>query len=99
MALKNISKLPPKKRTMAIASETTRALSCSVNLDRFLRASASQIGSTFVMKIEDIDKMGINTVSISNVDGETFTAYVIDNELWPKLAMDNLQKYLNNIKR
>ncbi len=97
--MKKLMSLKPKRRAMKIANANKRAFLSSVLFEDFLRKSsdASDAGNDFRLVISRKHSDGTLEFYCHplNRDGETFDGYITGMEIYPKTAIDNLMKYLN----
>jgi hypothetical protein len=94
--MKKLMNLKPKRRALHIANASQRAFLSQVFFENFLRKN-SEGGNDFRLVISKNYTDGTLEFYCHPFgrDGETFDGYVKGTEVYPKTAIDNLMKYLN----
>ena len=91
--------LKPKRRALHIANAGQRAFLSQVLFEDFLlkHSNNGESGMEFRLVIFKKDSHGTLQIYCHPFgrDGETFDGYVKGTEIYPKTAIDNLMKYLN----
>lgn len=94
--MKKLMNLKPKRRALRIANASHRAFLSQVLFEDFLRKNSIG-GNEFRLVIFRDHPDGTLEFYCHPFgrDGETFDGYATGAEIYPKKAIDNLMKYLN----
>jgi hypothetical protein len=94
--MNKLMNLKPKRRALRIANANQRAFLSKVLFEDFLRRNSIG-GNEFRLVISRDHQDGTLEFYCHPFgrDGETFNGYATGTEIYPKSAIDNLMKYLN----
>lgn len=97
--MKRLMKLKSKRRALHIANANRRAFLSEVLFEDFLLKHSNSGESGMEFRLVIFNKNADGTLQVYchpfGRDGATFDGYVKGTEVYPKRAIDNLMKYLN----